>query len=370
MAQVRPKREEGFYQDLAKFVALLAAIAGICGVFFVSPALSTPALLSIVTSLFLSPVVAALDRRGYSRGTSLSLIFLVTFGLIGLFGFWSAQSFSSEWDGFRESAPKYFEQTVAKLRTLEAQWKAKYAFLSQVQLTDSVIRWGESTGAWFLKHGPGMMGQLLTCIFIVPLLTFGLVKDGPAIHRLILEMVPNRFFEGFFIATWKIMTSFSDYIRAKLIEAFLVGLLTTAGLLICKAPYAVVLGIIAGVTNILPYIGPIIGTVPGLLIVGLDPVHSSLFWPVFAVYGFANLIDNIVIFPVVVAKLVNLHPVILIVVVMLGQEYYGLVGMLISIPIATGVKIVIQEIYMAMSRYRTSRIPILDDDSMEEQQAA
>lgn len=363
-------KDDAFTKDLVKFIALLAAFAGICAVFFLSPALSTPTLLSIVASLFLSPVVAALDRRGYSRAVSLTAIFLTTFGLLGLMGFLSAQYLSSEWDGFRESAPRYFEQTVNKLRGLEAEWKSKYALLSQIQLTDSVIRWGEATGAWFLKNGPALMGQVLTCLFIVPLLTFGLVNDGPAMHRKILEMVPNRFFEGFFIATWKIVTSFSDYIRAKLIEALLVGLLTAAGLWLVNAPYVAVLGLIAGVTNILPYIGPVIGAVPGLLIVGFDPAHAHLFWPVVAVYGVANLIDNVVIFPVVVAKLVNLHPVILIVVVMLGQEYYGLVGMLISIPLATGVKIVTQEIYNAVSRRRGGVIPLADIDSRFDDRAA
>ena len=73
--------------------------------------------------------------------------------------------------------------------------------------------------------------------------------------------------------------------------------------------------------------------------------------------------DTIVIFPWVVAKLINLHPLLLIAIVSIGQTYYGLVGMLISVPIATALKVVIHEIYLAIYEYRPSRTsepPTLD----------
>jgi putative permease len=116
-------------------------------------------------------------------------------------------------------------------------------------------------------------------------------------------------------------------------------------LLVVQAPYAVLLGIVAGVTNILPYIGPIFGVIPPLLMVLVDPSLSHLLWPIIIVFVVANVIDNVFIFPVIVAKLVNLNPLILIAVVAVGQEYYGLIGMLISIPIAATIKVIIQEVY-------------------------
>lgn len=346
-------------KDIFKLLLLVAALAAIAAVFLLTPSLSTPTFLSIVSSLLLSPLVAALERRGCSRGQAIAVIFSLMGLLVVTGGLVAAKSLPAEWGSFKDSAPKYFDASMARMRQMEAELKLKYPVLAPVDATGSAMRWGERTGQWFLKYGPAafgnFLGQLLTCLFVVPLLTFGLLKEGPELRKRIFRFVPNRFFESSFMVSWRILTSLSDYIRAKLIEALLVGIITTLGLWMVGAPYAIVLGAISGITNILPYLGPILGIVPALLIVLFDSAHASLLWPVMAVYGLANLIDTVVIFPVIVAQLVNLNPVVLIVVVMLGGEYYGLVGMLISIPIATGIKIVLQEILGAVAPAASSR---------------
>src|SRR5262249_45617833 len=158
--------------------------------------------------------------------------------------------------------------------------------------TDSLTAWGETTGKWFIAHGPAIMGQFATCLLVVPLLTFALLSDGRSVRKKIFEIIPNRFFESSFMISSRILNSLSDYLRAKLFEALLVGLLAMIGLIAIGAPYAAVLGIIAGITNIIPYLGPIAGAAPGILIAVFDPSGSTPIWQYAAVYGAANLIDT------------------------------------------------------------------------------
>ena len=173
------------------------------------------------------------------------------------------------------------------------------------------------------------------------------MSEGRKIRRGFFQLVPNRFFESVFIVTHGVGSALSDYLRAKLIEAFLVGLITAAGLSLIHAQYAIVLGFWAGVTNILPYIGPILGAVPGLAIAALDAHgNAGAIWASAMVYGSANMIDAMVIFPGVVAKLVKLPPLVLIASVILGQYYGGIVGMLVSIPIAAAIKVLLSELYV------------------------
>lgn len=337
-----------FRRDLLKLACVIAALIGGVALMVITPGFSTPTLLAIVFTMLLSPLVAALERRGYPRTLSI----LIVFGTIGVATFlsaiWALQSGQIQWSSFKENAPLYFKAAVTKLRAYEASLKASYPAFQNLHPTDGLVQWGNQTGKWFVDNGASIAGELVTCLFIAPILTFMLLNDGRDLKKRFFQLVPNRYFETVFLITNQITTALSNYISAKLVEAFLVGALTSLGIWAIGAPYAIVLGIVAGVTNILPYIGPVIGAIPGLMIPLMDSSQSHLLVPIVLVYAAANIIDTVLIFPVVVAKLVNLHPLILIVVVSVGGQYYGLVGMLISIPIATAIKVILTEIYSAV----------------------
>ncbi len=334
--------------DILRLCGLIFVLAGAVSLILLTPSISSPAAVSAVLALMLSPVTDALERRGFTRGSAITLLFLGGFALMGLTSVWIARTAMSEWEGLRVSAPRYFVSTLTQLQQFEAELKGRFPALQSIQVTDKFDGWGKATGQWFLLNAPGFMGAFFTHLLVVPLLTFALLKDGRILRRKIFEHVPNRFFETIFMVTSRISASLSDYLRAKIVEAALVGLLTALGLMAVGEPYALVLGAIAGLGNIIPYIGPVLGAIPSLLVVWLDPPLRQLFLPVLGVHVVANVIDTAVIFPVVVAKLVNLHPIVMVLAVMIGGQYYGLVGMLISIPVATAIKIVFQEIRVAV----------------------
>jgi putative permease len=350
--QPLPQKPRGgdpyLWRDLVKFACFAGSILAIAYLFVLNPTLSTPTLFAAVISMLCSPVVAAIERRGQPRPLAILIVFS-TLGLASAAAILSTlESGQEQWTNFKLEAPAYFERTVEALRARESSLKERFPFLESTKPTEAVIAWGKSTGEWFVKNGASLVGDLLTWLFIVPLLTFFMLNDGPALRRRLFQMVPNRYFETTFAVTHDIGSAISDYLRAKLVEAFLVGLMVFAGLALIGAPYALVLGVFAGATNILPYLGPLLGMVPGLLIASLGPAPSHLAWGIIAVYLIANLIDNVVIFPIIVAKLVDLHPLVLIVAVIIGQQYYGLIGMLISIPVASALKVIGGQIHRAV----------------------
>lgn len=342
-------------RDVIKLCFLAFSVAAVTGVFLVTPALSTPTLLSIGATMVFSPLVSALERRGLSRSLSIVVFFAAIGAILTGLTVYVAQGAQAEWLSFKARAPELFRSGVERLRAFEAQLKSHYPVLEPLQPTEAVLEWGNATGKWFVDNGAQLAGSLLSLSFIAPFLTFVMLNDGRQIRRAFFALVPNRFFESFFLVSNDILTAISDYLRAKLVEAFLVGLLTFIGLWIVGAPYALVLAVVAGVTNILPYVGPLIGAAPGLLVAAFDMTGSGLLVPVALVYVVANVIDTVVIFPLIVAKLVNLHPLILIAAVAVGQQYYGLVGMLLSIPITAALKVILQEMYAAIYEQRSAR---------------
>lgn len=327
--------------QLAYAIALLLLLGG---VFFFTPSLTTPTLLSYLFTLLLGPAISALERRGYPRAASIAVVYVLLAVVGTALTYLLMQYLGAEWSAFRQNFPSYYDSFVQRINGLEERLGARFSFLQGLNLAERLARFMQDTGAWFITHGATFAGNLLSWSLLVPIFTFFFLKDGRDIKMWFFQLVPNRFFESTFMVFSKIASSISDYLRAKIIEGSLVGLMTWLGLELVGAPYAVVFGIIAGVTNIVPYVGPILGSAPSLLVVATGD-HSHLLIPVAVVNLVANVVDTLLIFPVIVAKLVNLSPLILLAAVIAGGNYYGFVGMLISIPIASAIKVIIQEMH-------------------------
>ena len=141
-----------------------------------------------------------------------------------------------------------------------------------------------------------------------------------------------------------------SFIRARIAEALIVGLVTWIGLFIIGFPYAPLLALFAALTNLIPYIGPVFGAIPAFIIIFVndDIMFASQGINILAVsivYLTAHALDAIFIIPVVVAKIVNLHPVTVVLVIILGAQLLGVLGMIISIPVASLIKLLIFTFY-------------------------
>lgn len=348
---MRKSRNFTLNRDLLRLFCFLTAIIAGALLFFGTPALSLPSLCSVALVTLLSPWITAMERRGFSRQWSILIVFAAIATVTTLGGWLVAKSWQAEWVDFQVNAPAYFSKVVQRLSGIETRLKTNHPLLKDINLAARLSAGGNNFGTWFEDKIPTVLGDIIGCLFLVPFLTYCLLSQGRSLRRKLFQLVPNRFFESVYIVTHGVMSALSDYLRAKMIEAFLVGAMTTFGLALIGSPYAVVLGFWAGITNIIPYIGPALGAAPGILIATMNPGHRGMIWEITSVYAIANLVDTLVIFPGIVAKLVDLNPLVLIASVVIGQYYYGIIGMLISIPIAAAIKVVLYEFYLIIYGY-------------------
>lgn len=121
------------------------------------------------------------------------------------------------------------------------------------------------------------------------------------------------------------------------------------GLFLIGFPYPFILGFIAGVTNILPYIGPVIGVIPAIFVGMLSKDPNVTVLSMLVIYALANLIDMILVFPLLVSKIVNLHPILVVVSIIIGSQLGGIVGMIVIIPFIAFFKLLFKEIYKDLS---------------------
>ena len=202
-------------------------------------------------------------------------------------------------------------------------------------------------GKW-IGDVPKIMGNVLEWLLLTPVFTWFFLSEGQRLKQSFLHLVPNLWFERTYMLLHQFNGRFGGYIVAKTIEASILGVLLMIGLWCIGYPYAFLLGLIGGITNIVPYVGPVLGWGAALLVGILQPYGHSSLVAMTVVYLIGNLIDMAVVFPLLVSKIVNLHPLIVVASVILGSEVGGLVGMIVSVPAATFIKLVLEDVHKSL----------------------
>jgi putative permease len=198
-----------------------------------------------------------------------------------------------------------------------------------------------------------------TVSFLTPLIAYFMLVDGRKTVRLLLSLVPNSLFELFLNLFHQINHQMGGFVRARLLESLMVGGCVGVGLFVFNFPYAFILALIAAATNLIPYVGPFIGAIPAVLVIFLSKKvpefnpHGMIFFVVGGTYLLAQLIDMFLIIPLVVARIVNLHPLLVILSIIIGAEALGVLGMIISIPIASALKLIGTSVYQHLVHFRT-----------------
>lgn len=332
-------------REFGRYIFFSFALIFILLFAFKIPRVSIPLIVSYAVVLILNPIWPFLYKLKISRPTgSLAIIIGLFFFIISpIIKF--APVITEESRNLQYYIPKVEAYAKKKYSQLANQTYEKTGYRLDPSYLDQGIEIGKRSLGKFLLGLPKFLASTLEWIFLVPLFVFFLLRDNKAIESNLLKICPNSIFERYYSLTHQFGKQLGGYIFAKFVEAAIVGTIITAGLLILGVRFSVILGFIAGVTNIIPYMGPIIGFIPAVVVGLIEYQGTSTFWAIITLYMVANAIDIGIVFPILVSRMVNLHPVVVVISVILGSQYFGIIGMVISIPAAAVVKLVIHEVY-------------------------
>ncbi|MBL7664165.1 MAG: AI-2E family transporter [Bacteriovoracaceae bacterium] len=237
----------------------------------------------------------------------------------------------------------YAEQKVGEVQTLLYK-RTGIKIEGKKLAAEMILKVKNGVGSAILSF-PSLLASILEWSFLMPLFLFFMLKEGRKFKIQFLKIVPNEYFEKTYYLFSQFNKKFGDYIFAKGVEASIVGGIITVVLFIMGYPFALLLGIVAGLTNMVPYLGPILGFIPALVVGLVEQDSQSLLVGVTILYGVANIIDLALVFPILVSKIVNLHPIVVVISVVVGSQFGGVIGMVISTPLAALVQLVFREIY-------------------------
>jgi predicted PurR-regulated permease PerM len=167
-------------------------------------------------------------------------------------------------------------------------------------------------------------------------------------------MLPNRYFEMSYWIMSRISIQLGRYVRGWIFDATFVGFSCGIGFALLGVPNAFALGIIAGFGHLIPYFGPVIGGVPAILLLIVTNKFSVIPFIILLII-LIYVFDNGFVQPYVFSKSVGMHPVVIILLIIAGEQLFGILGMLFAVPVATVIKTFAAEFYFALKRYKIAR---------------
>ncbi len=193
----------------------------------------------------------------------------------------------------------------------------------------------------------------LTFVVLVPFIAFFFLREGNAMTRGVIELVPNAYFELCLDLLHQISQQIGGYLRGQLLATSVVATLGIIGLQIIGVDYAVPLGLLAGIANMIPFLGPLIGIISATAVTVATGGGIGVVGQIVVLYLFVQGVDNFLVQPTIVARSVKMHPLAVLGAVMVGSQLMGIVGMLIAVPLFGIAKVSAQTLYAGLKGYRT-----------------
>jgi len=320
------------------FVGLFALIT----MLYIAQSIIVPIVFAVIIAIVLHPVVNFFVRLHINRVVAISTALLISIVLIAGLGILicsQASTFSESWPVLVEKFTKALNQSIT--------WSSGYFDISPRK----IHAWIADTKSDFLNNSSSAIGQTLmgvgsalVVLFLIPVYTFLILFYEPLlldfIRKLFGEKNKNQVNE---IVT-KTKTVIQRYLIGLVIEAVLVAVLEIAALLILGVQYAILLGIIGALLNVIPYIGGLVAVALPMMIALATKDSAWYAIYVLVIYYIIQLIDNNYIVPKIVASKVKINALFSIIVVIAGNALWGIPGMFLSIPILAIVKLIFDHI--------------------------
>jgi predicted PurR-regulated permease PerM len=344
--------EASWPQTRAILRIIFIALA-VLAVLFVLYAL-TGVLLLVVLSIFFAYLIAPLvemvhrpfnargRKRKLPRAAAIGVVYFVIFGTLFTTIYLLMPRIGAQMAEFTRNAPDYLTNARARAQRLDG-------FYDELRLPQSIRRTANdavngalaSARAYFIGEEGGEGGEgvksafvvlgYLPWLILVPILAFFLLKDADSFRRSALHLLPqgrlrwrgDEFFQD-------VNSTLAAYIRAQLIACLLIGTVCTVGFYLIDVRYALVLGLIAGMLEFIPLVGPLAVALIAVTVASFYSLNQVIAVIVFL--GVLRIIHDYVTYPRIIGSGIHLHPLAVILAILSGHELAGIAGIFLAIP--------------------------------------
>lgn len=295
-----------------------------------------PFMFAAIMVLLLKPLLAYLEDKGMNRTYALGLTYVFFFALLVIILVFLIPVGISEINQLIKAWPGYQSAVNSSI----AGWQTSYrAFALPAQATealDSTIASAQAATFRILTKVPSYTVSIISLLLdfvLAPLIAFFILKDRAALAQGFFRMVPEAWRPESKYLAYRMNLVIQDVLRIMLLLAIIVSILASAGLFLAGIPYAVLLGFIGGFLQIIPYIGPVAGTAPAVIVAWITKGG----WYALGIGIYFTLltqIASVVLTPIMMKDKVGVNPVLVLFILLLFGSLFGFWGVVLAVPAA------------------------------------
>jgi predicted PurR-regulated permease PerM len=308
----------------------------------------TGILLVVVLAIFFAYLIAPLVelvRRAFSqrgrehlmpRGLAIGVVYIAIFGSLTLATVVLVPRVGNQMAELAQKVPDYLTSARTRAEGLNAlSRQLNLPPRLRDAASDKVNAALTDIGNYLAAEGFGNAVNVLSYVpwlILVPILAFFFLKDADSFRRSALKMLPqgrirwrgDEFFQD-------VNSTLAAYIRAQLTACLLIGTVCTLGFLLIGVPYALALGVMAGMLEFIPLLGPVVVAVVAITVAGFDSGGVAIAVALFL--GVLRIVHDYVIYPRIIGSGIHLHPLAIILAILAGHELAGVAGIFLAIPV-------------------------------------
>lgn len=298
--------------------------------------LFTPILIAGILYFIFNPIVRLLEKK-LPRTLSILLIYLVFVAFIGFVLSAVGPVFTKQVTDLFNSIPSYVKQIQIFIKQMSNSqwftWIMNQDFVSVAKIESSIGEYLTSlpeniTGS--LSSVFGVVTNIALTAVTVPFILFYMLKDGHRFPNLAVKILPDKYKNEGLKIFKDLYETLAAYIQGQLIVCMFVGTACFIGFWIAGVKYALILGLIIAVTNIIPYVGPFLGATPAVIIAFLDSPTKAFIALIIVVA--VQQTDGNLLSPLIIGRRLNTHPLTIILLLIGAGSFGGILGMILAVP--------------------------------------
>ena len=301
--------------------------------------------ISAILAYLFNPIINYFEKNNISRGLGVLIVYIIIIGIIFILSFLVIPKTGREIKRFMNIIPLYFERVSEFIDGLYIKYytnmdnmppifqRIEEILLKNIDNIESLIITSISR---FFEGLISTFSKVISLI-LIPILTFYFLKDKEYFKTKLYLTIPKKNRSEAKKLFLEIDRALGQFIRGRLLLALYVGVATTILLLVLKVDFAIIIGLLTGIADIIPYFGPFIGFLPAVFFALLSSPIKAL-WIAILFVGI-QWVENNVLAPRIIGKSTGIHPVTVLLALIIGGGIFGIAGMIFSIPMISIVKI-------------------------------